>query len=219
MCLEVNTLCRTANYSDGSCLSCYPGYSLSRGSCVIPVSFSQQANDPYCATFQNGACILCRHGYYVQNGICGLVDPQCQNFDYKESRCLQCYQGYTLMEWGCSIEAQAVISYCQSLNQDQTCSSCMTGYYRASAKSCMPVSILCFTYDQNTGACTSCRGGYFLQGGTCIYPSMGIDPQCISYDTSAYCSKCKPGYYLLNYICTRVDPNCSNFDYSSSSCV
>lgn len=94
----------------------------------------------------------------------------------------------------------------------------MQGYFRSSPKVCSPASILCFTYDQNTGACLSCRGGYFLQAGACVYPSMGIDQNCISYDASAYCSQCKPGYFLNNYLCKQVDPNCVKFDYQANSC-
>lgn len=123
-----------------------------------------------------------------------------------------------MTDWGCSIQAQAVIPFCQSLNADKTCQICVQGYYKQTPLSCAAVSILCYTYDQNTGFCTSCRGGYFLQDGSCVYPAMGFDSQCISYDTSAYCNQCKPGFYIYNYICTRVDVNCVNFDYQAKSC-
>ena len=58
----------------------------------------------------------------------------------------------------------------------------MFGYYKETPQSCSPVSILCKTYDQNTGYCLSCIYGYFLQVGQCVYPSMGFDSNCISYD-------------------------------------
>ena len=87
-CKQINDLCRTANYSDGSCLSCYPGYSLSKGNCIIPISYSQTAQDPYCVSFNGSMCTKCRPGYYVQGGSCGLIDPQCKIFDHKVSMCL-----------------------------------------------------------------------------------------------------------------------------------
>lgn len=64
-----------------------------------------------------------------------------------------------------------------------------------------------------------CIPGYFLQIGQCVYPASGFDQNCITYDVSAFCSSCKPGYYLLNYICTRIDPFCVNFDYVSQICT
>lgn len=112
VCKEVNPLCKTSNSSDGTCLSCYPGYSLSNGFCIIPVTYSQQATDPYCLSFIKDQCASCQKGYFVQGGTCSIVDPQCQQFDYVQGRCLQCYQGYTLNEWGCNVQAQAVIAFC-----------------------------------------------------------------------------------------------------------
>lgn len=95
----------------------------------------------------------------------------------------------------------------------------MQGYYTQNSMLCSPVSILCPTYDENTGTCLSCISGYFLQSGACVFPSMGYDGNCISYDASAYCSQCKPGYFLQNYICTRLDLSCSNFDYATNTCL
>ena len=112
VCKQVNQLCRTANYTDGTCLSCYPGYTLSSGNCIIPQIYNQQAQDPYCTSFSGDKCAKCRQGYYVQGGVCSLIDSQCQIFDYQNSRCAQCYQGYTLSEVGCKLQAQAVIAFC-----------------------------------------------------------------------------------------------------------
>lgn len=95
----------------------------------------------------------------------------------------------------------------------------MQGYYTQSPQLCSPVSILCGNYDQNTGSCLSCISGYFLQGGSCVFPSMGFDANCIIYDASAYCNACKPGYYLYNYICTLIDPSCYNFDAIQGICL
>mgnify|MGYP002375392763 FL=1 len=118
------------------------------------------------------------------------------------------------------MQAQNVIAFCSTLAPDGVnCKQCMQGYYNAAPNICGAVSILCNTYDQNTGACLSCRAGYFLQSGSCVYPAMGFDSNCLSYDASAYCGTCKPGYYLLNYICTKIDPNCVNFDSVGMQCL
>jgi hypothetical protein len=109
------------------------------------------------------------------------------------------------------------IPFCQLIS-GIACQRCIQGYYTQTPQLCSPVSILCSTYDQNTGNCLSCISGYFLQVGQCIFPSMGFDQNCMNYDVSAYCTSCKPGYYLLNYVCSKIDPFCVSFNYSSLSC-
>lgn len=80
----------------------------------------------------------------------------------------------------------------------------------------MPVSILCATYDKRTGQCNSCINGYFYQDGECIYPAI-YDPRCTRYE-SAYCSQCTQGFYIHNYQCRAVHPQCLNFDYQAKVC-
>jgi hypothetical protein len=218
VCKQVNPLCRTANLTDGLCLSCYPGYALSAGSCVIPSLYSQQAQDPYCLTFEGEQCSRCRQGYFPSLGVCALVDPQCQIFDYANSRCSQCYNGYELTEAGCGVQAQALIAFCEALDSPSSCRKCMQGYYRQAPATCAPVSILCNGYDMTTGLCLGCMTGYFLQDGRCVYPAMGPDPRCLRYDASAYCSQCQLGYSLLNYLCAQVDPNCLTFNAQAGTC-
>ena len=46
---------------------------------------------------------------------------------------------------------------------------------------------------------------------------MGIDPYC-TYYTNSFCSKCVNGYALVQYVCTAIDPNCSNFDNIQNVC-
>ena len=94
ICKQVNQLCKTTNYSDGSCLSCYPGYSLLQGNCVIPNNYNFQAQNPYCSVFNNSQCVKCQTGYYLTNTSCTMIDPQCQNFDKEQGKCITCYKGY-----------------------------------------------------------------------------------------------------------------------------
>lgn len=44
------------------------------------------------------------------------------------------------------------------------------------------------------------------------------DANCARYE-SAYCNKCKDGYYLQNYICYPIDANCTQFDYRNMLCI
>jgi hypothetical protein len=34
-CIQFNPLCKTSDPQTGACLSCYPGYALSAGSCLV----------------------------------------------------------------------------------------------------------------------------------------------------------------------------------------
>ena len=59
--------------------------------------------------------------------------------------------------------------------------------------------------------------GYVFQEGECIYPSLGIDPNCAWY-VNSFCNRCYEGYALINYFCSDIDPNCTDFDQSSNTC-
>ena len=51
-----------------------------------------------------------------------------------------------------------------------------------------------------------------------MFPAMGFDANCMGYDTSAFCKSCNPGYYLLNYLCAKIDPYCVDFDEEENEC-
>lgn len=44
------------------------------------------------------------------------------------------------------------------------------------------------------------------------------DTNCVRYE-SAYCSKCRDGYYIMNYQCYAIDANCVEFDYGNRVCI
>ena len=141
----------------------------------------------------------------------------CKTIDLSNGNCLSCYQGYVIEKGNCIILQVVTFPFCQTVSNG-ICQRCIQGYYTETPYQCSPVSILCRDYDQNTGNCLSCIQGYFLQIGQCVYPASGFDQNCITYDVSAFCSSCKPGYYLLNYICTLIDPYCVAFDQASQIC-
>lgn len=83
----------------------------------------------------------------------------------------------------------AVSDLCQTWNNNGFCTSCYGGYtlyngvcrpqgnegeiicpYRTVKKDgqCIAVNDLCNTWDETSGACTSCYGGYKLADGVCI---------------------------------------------------
>lgn len=63
-CIINDPLCKTytATYS---CDSCYRGYTLLNGNCVILIS--SQVTDPYCKNFTSGTCSECYGGYYLSS--------------------------------------------------------------------------------------------------------------------------------------------------------
>ena len=95
-------------------------------------------------------------------------------------------------------------------NVNGVCTQCIEGYF-VKNNACSAVPITCATYNRSTGKCTSCIVGHFFQNDECIFPALS-DPNCIYYE-SAYCSRCRVGYYLDNYLCSAVVKECLNFDY------
>jgi hypothetical protein len=96
------------------------------------------------------------------------------------------------------------------------CRVCANRYYLCNG-ACSPVSILCNTYNMNNGNCLTCRAGYALQSGQCIYPALGVDPNC-SWYTYSYCTKCAVKFMLINFWCRAIDPRCIKFDYVNNLC-
>lgn len=218
VCTRINVQCRTHNASNGWCLSCYPGYEVtSNGQCVVPQSYNQATQDPYCMQYRGSSCSSCSTGYFPLSGTCQPVNPLCRTFDSSSGNCLSCYSGYVIQGASCVVVQEVSIAFCQTISNG-FCQRCIQGYYTQTPLQCAPVSILCSTYDQNTGNCLSCISGYFLQAGQCIFPSMGFDANCMAYDVSAYCSSCRPGFYLLNYVCAKVDPFCVSFNAELQTC-
>lgn len=74
----------------------------------------------------------------------------------------------------------------------------------------------CATYNRQTGQCLTCIDKHFFQDGECIYPGL-YDENCLRYE-SAYCSRCRDGFYLANYMCNQVSQYCINFNRQTLQC-
>jgi len=56
------------NQTNGACLTCYPGYSVSNGNCTLAAA---NGGDPNCKKDDgSGNCIECYSGYFVNNRKC-----------------------------------------------------------------------------------------------------------------------------------------------------
>lgn len=90
-CVPVNPLCQDSN-ERGQCTSCYRGYMLNNGQCIIAIQ-----RDPNCKQLNNQQqCIECYNGFYPSQGTCKRANPLCKAFNPSNGYCTDCYQGYSL---------------------------------------------------------------------------------------------------------------------------
>jgi hypothetical protein len=99
-CIAVNPQCKTYNSQAGFCLSCFSGYVLLNGSCIISNNL-----DPNCKVASNGLCSQCFSGYFysISYQKCIPLNPLCKTSNTTDGSCLSCYPGYTIVNKGCSI--------------------------------------------------------------------------------------------------------------------
>jgi hypothetical protein len=126
-CVQVSTVCRTYTPSNGLCTSCYQGWLLKNGSCIVNPDQNCRvvASDGTCTSCYGGyyynlaqgkclvgnalcngmdfygKCLGCYGGYYLKDGQCYVQDPLCASFNYSTLKCSSCYTGYTLTDGLC----------------------------------------------------------------------------------------------------------------------
>lgn len=216
-CQKMDPLCKTYTSTFSACASCYDGYTLQSGQCVISTQTSSQNNDPYCIKLQGASCVACASGYYLSpSGVCAQLNPLCKSSNLSNGNCIDCYGGYVLSGNTCIVAADLNIPYCVQY-AGSSCVGCLNGYYPSNG-TCALANVLCATYDQSNGACLSCIPGYVFQSGQCILPSLGIDPNCAQY-TNSYCTQCQSGFALISYWCNPIDPSCTQFNPATNSCT
>lgn len=203
----------------GSCLDCYPGYTLSGGSCIV--SSGSTTADLKCYKTVNGACAQCYSGYYIGvSGICMQVNTLCRTFSNLTGACLSCYQGYTLVDGNCSLGSSVSSqSNCAQTDAFGQCTSCYSAFYLSGGK-CLAVDQQCKTRSNNL--CTSCYDGYALTtSGGCILAlsNTPVDPYCIVWSGMS-CVQCSTGFYLKTQVgCSLANPLCKTFDFSTGNCL
>lgn len=168
LCSPVDPQCNT--FSDqGSCTSCYPGYSLTpSGNCSL--LSPQPSSDPNCRTLdQQNICLSCYPSFILTNGRCFPVNPQCKDYNRQTGQCTDCYAGYTLKEGQCIVTPQNVVNT-QDLCKERggvnnLCISCF-GDNSVVNGICVPSLTLCQSIDSQSN-CLSCYSGYSLLNGRC----------------------------------------------------
>lgn len=165
-CVIGNANCKTSNSSNGLCLTCFDGYQLGGGNCVLASSvINNVGSNVYCTQFNGTACVKCMNRYYVKDNTCYSIDPNCLTYNATTGYCLTCYSGYSVSSLGnCFLPNSNTISdpYCTSVINSK-CINCLNGWYVDQLTGhCTLMSILCVNYDMLTGHCNQCASGSVL---------------------------------------------------------
>lgn len=199
-CYPLNPLCRTVD-SQNNCLTCYMGYLLRGGSCLIDnaqnlPSFSKgsqsgqvgtsgqgssgQGEDKNCQKYKEGSalCEVCANRYYLSKGVCTQVDPTCKTWDTMRGHCTSCYSGYTCGE------------------NEFSCRPAATPAVNSSD----PNSFKKYCIKYRNGVCAGCSYRFYLSFGFCL----PVSDLCNTFNpTFGYCLSCYDGYTLDNGICDK----------------
>jgi len=163
LCTPINPLCRTFNISTGNCLSCYPGYYLSTGACLVGTNPNSDVN---CKLRDlAGKCLQCYSGYYLSgNATCMASNSLCKTLDFSNGACITCYSGYVLQGGNCVVSSSDNSDPNCVTFMGTVCSECYTGFFVQSG-TCKRINVLCRTYNSSSGLCLSCYPGYTLSRG------------------------------------------------------
>jgi proprotein convertase subtilisin/kexin type 5 len=123
VCTPVSDLCKTYDNVIGVCLTCYLGYDLVNGNCVISTTNSK--SDIGCANWNwtSQVCLSCSPYWVLVNGACHSVSPYCKTYD-STGICTSCFTGYSLSNGTCS----AVLTLCRTQDSNGICLTCYNGY-------------------------------------------------------------------------------------------
>ena len=102
-CSAVSDQCKTFNLSNGDCLSCYDGWNLDDGECVLPGG-PVVPEDPVegCIEYDANGCKTCEYRRVrISASECRKVSDQCNTWNSSNGACLSCYNGYILSNGQC----------------------------------------------------------------------------------------------------------------------
>ena len=216
-CVPVNPLCNQY-LSNGACTSCYPGYQVQGGTCIL----AGQNKDPFCKNWNTGGvCTGCYAGYFFNQvaGACKPFNPLCKKSSLSDGSCTDCFPGYTLRGGNCQIAFQD--PNCQQFDPTKTtCLNCSARFFPDSNGKCKQVNPLCKTASNINGNCLSCYPGYVLQGTICaLGSSTNSDVNCAAF-VNGVCTNCSQGFYPgAQGKCTQFNPLCRNSNKLTGACL
>ena len=194
ICWAVNPQCQTFDPIDGYCLSCYGGYRLDSGKCIL--AEVTEPSDPGCNLWNqaNDVCLRCSQRHYFDIfQKCQPVNDLCADWN-NQGDCTSCYGGYDLQSGNCVIstrnERPSDVG-CGTWDwANQVCLKCSVRWVFNRNRVCVPVSDQCESHDE-VGRCTSCYKGYALSNGQCIEEELQniSDEGCKKWDWSHNCCR------------------------------
>ena len=204
VCVPVSDLCSSWDDESGVCESCYYGYIVEEGACVVhdDTSIVPESN-PLCKTWSDKACIECAdRSWFNADGICSAVSAQCNTFDKATGFCLSCFAGYDNVDGECVYSPENTANPadlgCATWDWDnQVCLKCAKRWAFNADRVCVPVSDQCKSHNDD-GSCASCYKGYDLKDGQCIYSlsneAKPADQGCATWDwDNQVCLACSKG--------------------------
>lgn len=223
VCSAVSDQCKTWS-SSGLCSTCFKGYDLKNGLCVLSSFNTINPSDVGCSKWDwdNQICVQCSNGWaFNDNKVCMPVSDQCKSWD-STGVCTSCFKGYDLKSGSCVSSsfnnAQPSDLGCGKWDWDsQICLQCSKGWTFNANKICTAVSDQCKTWD-SAGLCSSCFKGYDLKNGSCVFSIFNTarpsDLGCTEWDWgNQICLKCSKNWvFNTQGICMQVNTQCSKYD-------
>ena len=162
ICIPVSDQCKEHDVK-GSCTSCYRGYQLDEGNCVLAAE-RDEIRDEGCKIWDwdSNSCVECSFRWYFTDNGCEKVSDDCKDYDKKDGSCTDCYPGYTIKDDKC-VEAEA--DYCAKKINGK-CQLCYPGY-RVINGECFFANPLCKTITPE-GFCETCYETYVLYKRICV---------------------------------------------------
>jgi len=219
-CAAISDLCSTWDDATGVCQSCYYGYKVVDGACVVNIDLSVVPNSNLlCKTWAAATCTECAdRTFFNANGICTSVSAQCNTFDKASGDCLTCFLGYDVLNGSCvyspSNTANPADLGCGSWDwKNQKCLACSDKWAFNSNNVCVPVSDQCAASDK-AGLCTACYKGYDLTNGQCLFSlsnnAKPADSGCGTWDwDKQVCLSCSVAWVFNDKnVCVPVSDQC-----------
>ena len=131
-CNPIGMGCDSYNGFTGECFTCFTGYKLELGKCLVQIIETQTNNDPNCLVFNDDRCDQCSQRYYYNGEKCVPVNPLCREYN-STGACTSCYPSYRVQGTKCII-APTQDPNCKSSSLDGVCFECYTSYFSRNGK-------------------------------------------------------------------------------------
>ena len=199
---------------------------LSQEQLSDPALLVQLNNYFGCKVWSDDSCIECSDRYYFnKNGVCCEVQGTCQQFNLQEGICEKCYEGYNVVNGRCErVDVNQVALAGCAIWSNGVCEACSKRWFFNADSVCVPVSDLCATWDEATGACATCYYGSIVQDGQCVaHTDTSVVPEsnllCKIWH-KVTCLECSDrSFFNENGLCVSVSSQCNTFDKASGDCL